>query len=51
MFLNGKLVIKISNISKWGGGGGEGAGGGGAVGRVSTIGFRSISPKSFEIFE
>ena len=54
-FSNGKLVIKMINVI---GRAGEGAGGGvggmagrWAGGRASTIGFRSITPKPFEIFE
>ena len=43
-FSNGKLVIKMMNV-------GGRAGGGEGVGRASTIGFRSITPKPFEIFE
>ena len=42
-FSNRKPVIKMTNVSRWVVGGG--------VGQVSIIGFRSITPKPFEIFE
>ena len=53
-FSNEKLVIKMMNVVGRGGGGGGGGGWqavGRAGGRASTIGFRSITPKPFEIFE
>ena len=50
VFQQKTLVIKLMNVGGWVGGR-PGGGCGRAVGRVSTIGFQSITPKPFETFE